>query len=600
MPQIKDNSQAVLSLYLFMDKQERNKNYKDINDIYDDLRVHADGEYPTKLIDTVRPNESQAIKDYRKATFQPITKGTMSKVISALGKIRRSDEWRIKYDEKKWEKIKAVLPEERLENYCEESFPFFESVTTWMFNICLKNYLIDPNALIIIVPLNMNKEKNEYYKPFPSLFNSSKIIDYKRDEYAVVESDDVVYFERDKVMTQGKVYYTIDKTELIRWEEYYDAVKKKVGIKETWNFKHNCSKLPAFQTEGLFRKSKENTFIYESRISGVLPHLNEAVTMWSDFKAEVIQHVHSEKWMYATQDCTHCNGEGVLESDNNRRCPTCKGTKKVFNSPYNNIVLVPPSNVGMGESPLPSGAPAGYIEKTGVVDMAKAMNDFKKEQIYEALSAINLEFLADVPLNQSGVAKDVDKDEVNTFFNSIAEDVVKIMDRVYYFTNEYRYYGVITNAKTRKEMLPDIPVPSHFNILTTQYAVNEIKTAKDSNMNALIVHQMERAFIQKQFENNPAICNKLIDTIDLNPFPGMSSDEILSGIQNKGILEIDYIVYCYLHKFIDDAIAADETFFDKTTKEKYDVLLTMAQKVKDENSFDATPSLFIKAPNPAA
>ena len=125
---------------------------------------------------------------------------------------------------------------------------------------------------------------------------------------------------------------------------------------------HNLGKLPVFQFQGLFRQAMDRHFIFESRIASIVPRLNEFATLWSDFKAEIVQHVHSTRWIMATQDCTHCNGTGSIiggGSTGTVICPTCNGKQKVMTSPYENLVIVTPTNQNAGEAPLPAGPPAG-------------------------------------------------------------------------------------------------------------------------------------------------------------------------------------------------------------------------------------------------
>jgi hypothetical protein len=58
----------------------RHEDYDDAVEMYEDLEIHADGEYPGKLIDERRPAESDDIKNYRKKIFVPITKPVVTKV----------------------------------------------------------------------------------------------------------------------------------------------------------------------------------------------------------------------------------------------------------------------------------------------------------------------------------------------------------------------------------------------------------------------------------------------------------------------------------------------------------------------------------------
>lgn len=582
-----EQDKSLQSLTAFYKQSKRMPAYKAITKPYQELKIHAEGEYPKELMNMLRPNESDSIKKYRKQVFQAKTKPVVSKILSSLYKIRRSEDWCIDYDTKLWNEQSKITEDDNMQNYCESNFPYFTSVTNWIFNVALKAYLIDPNAIIAVMPIDWDVPVNEYKEPFPYIFNSDKIIDFKRDEYVVLESSEVIYLQQGNSTVEGKVFYIINEETIIRFEEQINAQTGEKSLVDVWEKPHGCSRIPVFQTEGLMLNSVENTFVYESRISGIVPSLNEAVLQWSDLKAEMVQHLHSEKWMYATQDCVSCNGAGKVPGELGEQiCPTCKGNRKVFSSPYNNVIMFPPTKANEGESNLPSGAPGGYFEKSGVPEMTKTMNALYKEQIYDALAAINMEFLMDTPLNQSGNAKEVDKDELHNFVHAIAEDIVRIMDRAYSLIFDYRYGAIVTDKKVKAELVPQVDVPNKFSLLTSAYAIAEIESAKKAGLHPSIIAQMEREYVMQQFDADDTSYQILLNTIDLNPFPGKNTDSIIADLQNQGIDVLDYIIFCNLDQFIRRAIEEDKSFITKKLTERKVVLEGYADELKKKNQFD--------------
>lgn len=577
--------------------RQKHASLTEASQIYDELRIHANGEYPKDLIDKLRPSESKDIKEYRKSTYQPHTKPIVTKIISSLYKIRRSQDWSIKYENEVMAKIGTIPVGEELEYYCEESFPYFGSVTNWMFNVGLKNYLIDPNGLVAILPLNTDAQATELYKPYPLIFNSNQIVDFLMDEYAVVQSADTIKYNMGGAQKDGAIYYIFDKNSILRYVETFSEAENKVVLVKDMEFIHNMGELPVIQFQGQFRKAMDKHFVFESRIAGIIPRLNEFATMWSDFKAEVVQHVHSTRWVMATQDCTQCNGTGnIIDYIGNTGtviCPTCKGKQKVFTSPYENLVVVTPTNANSGENPLPNGAPAGYIQKDGVAEMTKTLNEIIKEQAYYALSAINMEFLAEAPLSQSGIAKEVDRDELNNFVHAIAEDIVRIMDDIYYFVNEYRYSVAVPNPQLRRELLPEIAVPEKYDLLSTRSSFEELKMARESNINSIIITQMELDIARKRFNSDDDTSEELVATLNLDPFPGKSMDEITAGLTNGGIDKRDFIIWCNLNQFVKSAIAENEEFTDLPLQEQKDIIGKMADEMQAKNAYSINPAPYM-------
>lgn len=592
------SSNPIELLANYYSTKQKHPAYVLADSIYRSLRVHANGEYPKELIDELRPSESKEIKEYRKKTYQPHTKPIVSKIISSLYKIRRSPDWQIKYENEVEKTIGTIPVGESMSDYCEEHFPFFTSITNWMFNVGLKNYLIDPNGLVAVMPLNTNVEATELLKPYPLIFNSNHVIDFCIDEYAIVESSDTIPYKMNNATKQGRVFYIFDKNSILRYKETFSEAENKVVLALDLEYVHNLNKLPVFQFQGIFLKALDTHFVFESRIASIVPRLNEFATLWSDFKAEIVQHVHSTRWILATQDCTHCNGTGSIIGNGSTGtviCPTCNGKQKVMTSPYENLVIVTPTNQNAGEAPLPSGPPAGYIQKTDVADMTKTLNEIIKEQAYYALSAINMEFLAEAPINQSGIAKEVDKDELNNFVHAIAEDIVAILDKIYRLIADFRYFQAVPDAMMREELCPDIAVPEKYDLLSTKSSFDELKTARDSKINATIITQMELDIARKYFSSDDEVAEELVTTMNLDPFPGKSIDEINSGLQNGGIDKLDFVIWCNLVQYVKMAIDANEEFTDLPLVEQKKVLASFAQETLAKSSYTIDPKKYMPA-----
>lgn len=92
--------ELIIQKYVSKDAP-KHRFYDDSVEIYEALEPHADGEYPTHLIDTARPNEPSIYKEYRKNVFEPITKTYYDKVLNVLSKIQMADDWDVKWPETK-------------------------------------------------------------------------------------------------------------------------------------------------------------------------------------------------------------------------------------------------------------------------------------------------------------------------------------------------------------------------------------------------------------------------------------------------------------------------------------------------------------------
>ena len=550
------------------------------------LRVHADGKMPRTLITERRPNESDKIKEYREKIYVPITKRTISKVFSSLEKIRRSQDWSVQFDA---EKVSSLIKDdETLEQYCEFHYPHFDSITNWAFSVLLRKYLIDANGIVAVIPEQMPESTTEYVKPVAMFFDSEQIMYYAEGECVVLKSRDTsTYYTHGgrRVNNGGAIYYVLTKNEFAKYEQI--SAKE---FDESCIYRHDIGELPAFKVGGVYHSRKNNDTIYESRIAGMVPSLDEAAREYSDLQAEILQHIHSEKYVFANNDCPVCNGTGqeyIIEKDEKtgedvvkgtKVCHHCHGRGSVSNvSPYGEYII---NAAKFGEQQLPT-PPIGYVTKS--TDIAKFEDEHVRQHIYDALAAINMEFLAETPLSQSGVAKAYDKDELNNFVNAVAEDIVRILDNIYMFINEYRYNTLIANPDERKAMLPKINVPTKYDILNTSVLMAELKNARDAQAHPMILRELEIDYAKKQFNTDPEIAHMIETTFNLDPLFGMSDESKMTMLQNNGITELDYIVSCNITAFVLRAIREDKDFYSRDYKKQMEVLKKYAEEVQKAN-----------------
>lgn len=542
---------ALLNQYFKEDK--KHVAYDEVNKIYSALRIHANGEMPAELIQRRRPNEPQEILKYREELYEAVTKETFSRIITCLQKIRRSADWSIRFPEKISAKIaKDETPQE----YFDKRYPAFTSLTNWLFSVCLKNYLIDANAVCTVIPLDTNpQEKNIYLRPFPFIFNSDQVYQYQENDYCVIESKDKAsYLESDGKTwnREGKIFWVITYLVVQKWEQ----VNSKGDMVAKIDFIHNLGYMPAFKLGGVFLRSIDATYIYESRIQPIVPRLNKAAREDNDLDVSVVRHLFPEKWEYVSFDCPKCKGVGkILDNGNQVECKSCKGIGKVVSSPFQTHLVAPG---GLDEKTIPV-PPAGYIAKD--TEIIKHMELRIEAHTFHALAAVNLEFLAKVPLSESGIAKAYDRDEGSNTVHSVAEDLVSITDKILSISYDYRYTVTVPDIEDRKEMLPEINVPERFDFSTIGQLMEEYAAAKLSNMNAIIVSKMEAELVSKRFSTDPGMKDELLTILRLDPFSGKSSDDKMMDAQNGFVDKVDSVISANIVSFVRRAKFDDDKFY---------------------------------------
>jgi len=538
---------------------------------YYPLRIHADGVFPAAMIERRRPSETEEILLYRKQTYKPITKLPISKVISSLSKIRRSPDWTINFNRDKVSP--KIIPEETLEHYCTYDIPTYGSITDWLFNILLKQQAVDANAVVAVLPLQP-PQADAYLKPVPIVFNCDHVIEYSpENQVAILKSRKKINFLLDDGSINyngGTRFYYIDDREFI----IYDQTKD--GFQPVYQQAHNLGKMPVFKVKGEAFLQYDNMVVNRSRLDAMIPFLDEAACEYSDLKGSKIQHLFPLFWYYQNKNCNACNGTGKVPGPGDTPpiiCNKCDGGKIKF-SPFAHLQISAPE-VGQTATPTP---PAGYITRdTAILDLQEKSVE---NNIFKSLSAINMQFLDQTPLNISGDAKAVDREELNNFVYNFAEDIISTADQVVYWINEWRYSFIVPDKVARKEMLPDIPVPMNYDLLPATYLIDEITKARRNSVNPFLLATLEQQLAAKKFYNEPELAERIKLFYELDPLSGYTIDEKTTLYGNQGVTLEDFVISSYLPQFVIRAIKDDPKFMTKS----YDQQMTVIKKYAAEKT----------------
>ncbi|MBA3830079.1 MAG: hypothetical protein H0X33_14150 [Taibaiella sp.] len=563
------------------------KEKKEVKGIYyessvikaDDIRVHADGVFPVKLIRERRPNEPLEVFVYRELIFKPKTKPTFSKVFSSLQKIRRSTDWSIKYDDDS-NIFSKIAEDETLESYCEHHFPYFTSMTNWVFALLLRKYLIDSNAVVLVMPSITDIQPNEYLQPFPEIYESHNVLLFVPEDYAVLKiPSGCIYYERNKAF-RGNSFYFVTVERIFR----YDQINKKGDYSLMLDYEHGIGVLPVVKLGGVVIDQFAGQSLYESRIAAMLPELDEALREYSDLQASVVVHLYPERWEYTQNECSSCKGTGKrrnpmwIDGQTNVGIPVDTACDAIgchngyiVSGPYSKIMVRPTTAMeGGGTVPTP---PAGYIQKD--VAIIKLQDERVAQHEYDALAAINFQFLANTPLNQSGTAKAVDKDELNNTVHSIAEDIVKVMDNIYFFIARYRYKDLYPLMEI-DGMLPIVTVPEKYDLLSVDNTQKEILALRNAKINPYILNAIEVDFATKRFNSEPAIRDMVHLILNLDPLSNITEDEKMTRLSNKGITQETYVISSNIQEFVQRAIDEYPNFVELTQIEQKAKILEYA------------------------
>ena len=551
--------------------------YKESKELYEDLLIHADGLYPSKLVDAARPTESPEIKDYRKTIFQSPTQGVIEKVFNSITKIRKATDYSVDFS--KGEVSTSIAETETLERYCVYEYPKHTSVDNWIWSVAQKQILIDPNAFELVYPTQL-VSKNEYLKPYSFIFNSPNVIDYVNDEWCFLKSEEKSVYSENGKQHEGNIYIYADKEFIL---VYKQNANNSYTIDE---IKNVTKKLPVVRFRGVVHKETNKHTLYKSRLHSMLPYLKEAAREYSDLQGSVVQTMFPTPWYYGSQVCVKCAGVGRIPKADGapgRTCGTCNGNGGIPNSPYKTTVInVKETKAGMNPAPTPVG---GFIEKdTKSIEIQDSRVD---KHLYKALKSVNMEHLDSTPLNQSGLAKEWDRSEANNFVGAIAEDIIYVEDATIELLCDWRYSVLIPDQEKRDNMLPIINVPVKYDIATDSAIAADIQKMKDGKFNPVIITHAEVEYAQRKFNANPEVANHIKLMFDLDPLAGKSSDDILTDNSQGWISKESGVIHANIKAFIERALFENKDFHKLDLNKQKEVISGYAKAFIKENSVAA-------------
>ena len=169
-------------------------------------------------------------------------------------------------------------------------------------------------------------------------------------------------------------------------------------------------------------------------------------------------------------------------------------------------------------------------------------------------------------------------DEMRRFVYTVAEDAVRQIDEHLRIICDYRYSTVVTDPVRRAEMLPAIGVPVKYDILPEQMLTEEINRLRTAKVSPVIINAAEIEYAAKKFNSDPAVRDKVKATYELDPFAGVSEDDLLVRMQNGVISKEAYFLHANIVYLIDEAVNEDQNFMSYPVVKRREILMNMAKK----------------------
>jgi hypothetical protein len=554
------------------------------------INWHRSKEYPVELLGVQRPNEEPLQKLYRALIYNALGSKTypyISSIVSALHRIRQSEDFKIQFESSEF-KDTGIPPENSLEAYLKEKVPLYTNLEDWSFGPCIDAMIWNPNAFITFLPeLDFFKRidpENEFYdenatsNPYPRIYEAKNVV-WVDPEFAMFETGKY----RDRKDDQEVICYvaiTKEKIALIERRPIARDGRKKIDpYKSIYDWSEI---LPVCPVGHLIDQIVEEKKVYKSVITNGLSNLNTAAQISDDQNVNRAYHVHPKLYEINPDPCRTCEGQKWIAGVNNTRvaCTTCYGSGYATETPMNAIRISldkfqPDENGQMPNLPaLPWGK---YLERP--IEIFEALEKSFENEVNSFFGSNNIEFLNEEPLNESGKAKEVDKEEVHTFFYPNAVQIAAIYEfgASCFYAQLYRPQidnGLVNSEKVKKA-LPKITVPSEFNIQTMAALAESLALRIDKKMDYSLIQGGTVDLLRKQFGENSVQVMKYCVKSTLDPLVKMTADEKAAAYLDRAISQFDYCLSTMFDYFIEDAVEQDKNFYKLTRKEQKDILKTL-------------------------
>jgi len=534
----------------------------------------ADNKHWEGLVERQYPNEPDDIKTYRKEVFDNPTTSPYGNILLKFQSLNRVAKFKPHFPE-----APSYLSEENnLEYYCNhlEEYDGVENATLWdwMFVSRLKSLLSYGNSFTVVIPKG-ESEANEMNAPQPM----------------IVYSDEVRYFDIEEgiIFRKQDYVYCVDYFHVAKYEiEHTQDAKGVPGIRliTEWAIPNPIQCLPIVQAKGKKKAEYEHATTYEALLSDVRPALNRLIKQSTSRDALEALHLYGEKVMPEEEPCVTCGGSGQVQgvfpdancTDANGittprydRCGTCGGGGKVAASPFRNHVY----RTGLpGEQPLPN-PPVYYVDKPEFP--LKYTQEAFEKAIANAYESVGLGFMADIPLDQSGKAKEVDRSESEGSMNVVANFLVNHYRNVAYLIALWRYYPALeSDKKSIVAMVPTVPIPERFDVVTADLIQAEINASTDARAKLLLQAEKDK----KQFgeSSNQYKVSQLV--YELHPLPSLTTDDILAGKASNTIADNDAFLALNIVKIANQLLEQDAEILEKSYAEKQNALTPIIASMK--------------------
>jgi hypothetical protein len=413
--------------------------------IYNSMIVHTRGEQPKELLEINRPNEPKEIIKYRVDTYFPITKDPILKALNSTYHLIKQSDYKLICSDN----IKEYLKEKK-----------FESVVSInklnIYDLIFKSFLQlnteDPNA-VIFVEAQHPTDKND----IPNNRLKTEEVDI---EIKYIPSKNIRYIDENILVYNYKTTY-VDEVECIVYKIVNDTDiwiyhptkfndKNELIYELRPYYNHNFGFIPFRVLGGLDtiksaevkeknKKVNKEYRLFDTYFTAYNSWANKAIIASSETDAVKVRYGFPVTERLATV-CNTCKGRKEIPEPNcnnndckDIRCPNCNGLGvEIALSPYSEILKSPPNPIN-GEVATDIPTIRYYSPPMDAIAINK---EYWYEMMDKAEQSISIYQSFD---NQSGVAKEIDREQKRDFISVIGNNLFSLLEFSVKCISKYKF-----------------------------------------------------------------------------------------------------------------------------------------------------------------
>jgi hypothetical protein len=519
----------------------------------EEIRIHALGKFPDNLIRAKAPSESEEEFEYRKESYQPVTKAPWARLNNAVESI--------------WHGVNVTTEDDGLASYLVDEYPNYTGLVEWFKEVASPTKAEDPNAVVYVTLLGMPETDADLVSPVAKLLHSKDVVDLTPTYFLGVASRKVPVEYGNRTVNEGLEFVILDDT----FEYRYTQVGKKVDwtFELTYQYRHDLGRIPAYQLKGIPR-DKYGEIVWESLFYNAIPYLNKAACEASTLDGVIYRHGFPTR-VYYEEDCDEplCDQGYIADEEGSRHiCQTCRGTGKkrtfTWGADYTHR---PPDRFSGAEGAAQADFP-GLTYVAPPIEPMTFLDQRVDALIEKAGHAVNFDLTRKSSQPVTATEKGIDLQEQYKVLFKFSEAIYDVLDYVVDDIARLRF--------PRAQIEYTINRRADFNIRSAEMLIEEYEKYQSSGLPQFMGAAIIRSQAKMRF-NSDRRNMRILEILEyVDGFHGYAPDAVNLALARSG-QPWQGVLHYQAYSLILQAEAEDPSFLDRELPEIKTALETRAR-----------------------